>query len=316
MRMIKRILSLCLILGVLLCASACGKAPEGEATKLSFQAASGYDYLKTLDGTRVTISGYMATSSPVDGSFMFLMNLPYQNCPFCVPNTSQLSNTMEVYPEKGDSFGYTNQAIQVVGTLMVAENENEPFTDMYGYEFNYKIVDATYTIIQAEDLSAEMALWQKIAETDVVNDIYRMYDYVNFLCAWNTYYVNSGTDENGNVVPGYFLYPTDALYLVTTDGAQYNYGYQEGYFDSIVERIEAVDPDAFEDLVANVRGAGALAEKALGELVGEKYTSEKKYLEQFGAEDFVYTLNIGEELTTEMQTLYYAFANWLGSWEM
>ena len=34
-------------------------------------------------------------------SFMFLMNLPYQSCPFCVPNTSQLSNTMEVYPKKG-----------------------------------------------------------------------------------------------------------------------------------------------------------------------------------------------------------------------
>ena len=67
--------------------------PNGEnVTKLSFKAASGYDYLKTLDGTLVTISGYMATSSPVDGSFMFLMNLPYQSCPFCVPNTSQLSN--------------------------------------------------------------------------------------------------------------------------------------------------------------------------------------------------------------------------------
>ena len=71
--------------------------PNGEnVTKLSFKAASGYDYLKTLDGTLVTISGYMATSSPVDGSFMFLMNLPYQSCPFCVPNTSQLSNTMEI----------------------------------------------------------------------------------------------------------------------------------------------------------------------------------------------------------------------------
>ena len=73
--------------------------PSGEnITKLSFKAASGYDYLKTLNGTLVTISGYMATSSPVDGSFMFLMNLPYQSCPFCVPNTSQLSNTMEIYP--------------------------------------------------------------------------------------------------------------------------------------------------------------------------------------------------------------------------
>ena len=154
-----------------------------DVQKLSFKAASGYDYLKSIEGATVTISGYMATSSPVDGSFMFLMNLPYQTCPFCVPNTSQLSNTMETYPKKGETFAYTTQAIRVVGKLEVSESEDKPFTDMYGYEFCCKIVDATYTIIKAEELSADMALWQKIAETDVVSEIYRMYDYVNFLCA-------------------------------------------------------------------------------------------------------------------------------------
>ena len=316
MRKLKRILSLCVIAALLLCFAGCKETRTDEVIKLSFRAASGYDYLKTLDGTQVSISGYMATSSPVDGSFMFLMNLPYQSCPFCVPNTSQLSNTMEVYSKKNEPFAFTNQAIQVVGTLEVAESEDKPFTDMYGYEFNYKIVDATYTVIQADALSEEMALWQKIAETDVVSDIYGMYDYVNFLCAWNTYYVNSGYDENGNVAPGYYLYPTDALYLITTDGAQYNYGYQDGYFDRIISKIESVDPNAFADLVANVQSAEALAKKALTELENENYTSEKKYLEQFGTEDLVYTLNIGEELTAEMQALYSAFANWLGSWEM
>ena len=254
---------------------ACGEDridPNGEnVTKLSFKAASGYDYLKTLDGTLVTISGYMATSSPVDGSFMFLMNMPYQSCPFCVPNTSQLSNTMEIYPKKGKTFSYTTQAIQVVGTLEVSESEDKPFTDMYGYEFCCKIVDATYTIIKAEDLSEDMALWQKIANTDVVNDIYKMYDYVNFLCAWNTYFVNSYTNENGETVPGYYLYASDAERFIYKDGAQYNYGYNEGYFDSIVAEIEAVDKTAFEDLVANVRKAEALANKALDELENKKH---------------------------------------------
>lgn len=285
-------------------------------TKLSFKAASGYDYLKTLDGTLVTISGYMATSSPVDGSFMFLMNLPYQSCPFCVPNTSQLSNTMEIYPKKGESFSYTTQAIQVVGTLEVSESEDKPFTDMYGYEFCCKIVDATYTIIKAEDLSEDMALWQKIANTDVVNDIYKMYDYVNFLCAWPTYYVNSYTDENGTTNPGYYLYASDAENYIYKDGAQYNYGYKEGYFDSIVAKIEAVDKTAFADLVANVRKAEALANKGLAELESKNYTSEYKYVEMFGKEDYVYTLNKGDELAEEMQEIYMEFSNWLGSWEM
>lgn len=316
MRKRKRMISLCLIAALLLCFAGCKETQTGEVTKLSFQAASGYDYLKTLDGTQVSISGYMATSSPVDGSFMFLMNLPYQSCPFCVPNTSQLSNTIEVYSKKNEPFVFTNQAIQVVGTLEVAESEDKPFTDMYGYEFSFKIMDATYTVIQADELSEDMALWQKIAQADVVTDIYAMYDYVNFLCAWNTCYVNSGYDENGNIVPGYYLYPTDAVYLITTDGAQYNYGYKDGYFDGIVNKIQGVDPVAFQDLVANVRSAQALAQKALAELENENYTYEVKYLEQFGTEDKVYTLNNGEELTAQVQTLYYAFSNWLGSWEM
>ena len=287
-----------------------------EAIKLSFKAASGYDYLKTIDGQTVTISGYIATSSPVDGSFMFLMNLPYQSCPFCVPNTSQLSNTMEIYPKDGETFPYTAQAIQVVGRLVVCESEDKPFTDSYGYEFCCKIVDATYTIIKAEDLSADMALWQKIAEADVVNDIYKMYDYVNFLCAWNTYFINSYTDANGVTQPGYFLYAKDAENYIYKDGAQYNYGYKEGYFDAIVAKIEAVDKTAFADLVANVRKAEALAKDALAELENKNYTYEYKYVEKYGTEDYVYTLNKGEELQRRMSEAYTEFSNWLGSWEM
>ena len=287
-----------------------------DAVKLSFKTASGYDYLKSIDGQTVTISGYMATSSPVDGSFMFLMNLPYQSCPFCVPNTSQLSNTLEIYPKKGEAFSYTAQAIQVVGTLVVAESEDKPFTDKYGYEFCCKIVDATYKIIKSEDLSEDVALWQKVASSDVVNDIYKMYDYLNFVCAWDTYFINSYTDADGNVHPGYFLYASDAKNFIYKDKAQYNYGYQEGYFDSLVKKIEAIDKEAFADLVANVRKAEALAADALSELENGKYTYEYKYVEKFGTEDYVYTLNKGEELQARMKEIYTEFSNWLGGWEM
>ena len=315
-----KLLSFLLVL-VLLSASfvACNdgnSTDDTDAVKLSFKAASGYDYLKTLDGQKVTISGYMATSSPVDGSFMFLMNLPYQSCPFCVPNTSQLSNTMEIYPKKGDTFEYTSQAIKVVGTLEVSDSEDEPFTDRYGYEFCCKIVDATYSILSSEDLSVDVALWQKIASSNVVNDIYEMYDYVNFLCAWNTYFVNSYTNEKGELVPGYYLYPSDAENFLYKEGAQFNYGYKDGYFDAIVAKIEAVDKTAFKDLVSNVRKAEALANDAIAELENENYTYEYKYVEKFGKSDYVYTLTNGDELSGRMSDLYTEFSGWLGGWEM
>ncbi len=312
--MLKKIL--CLILATLSLFFVIGCGDTADAIKLSFKSASTFDYLKSIDGQTVTINGYMATSSPVDGSFMFLMNLPYQSCPFCVPNTSQLSNTMEVYPKNGKSFPFTNQAIKVTGKLKVAESEDKFFTDRYGYEFNFMIIDADYKILKSEEISNDVSLWNKVAESDLVSDMYSMYDYVNFLCAWNTYYVNNYTDSNGNEVKGYYLYPADAINYLTKDGAQWNYGYKDGYFDGIIAKIKSIDETKLNDLVANVEKAKALAEKALNELNSGNYTYEYKYVEMFGTSDKVYTLNKGDELKSEMDAIYSEFSNWLGGWEM
>ena len=74
-----KILCLLLVFSLSLGLIGCGGNSEDEkdAVKISFASAAGYDYLKTLNGKKVTINGYMATSSPVDGAFFFLMNLPY-----------------------------------------------------------------------------------------------------------------------------------------------------------------------------------------------------------------------------------------------
>ncbi len=313
----KRICTLMLCILLTVCSVACGKAPAEESvTKLSFKSATSYEDLKAMDGKTVTINGYMATSSPVDGGYIFLMNLPYQSCPFCVPNTSQLSNTMAVYAPDGESFSYTTQAIKVVGKLDVADSEDQPFTDNYGYQFNFKIVDATYTILKSEELSANMALWQKIANSDVIANVYAMFDYLNFVCCWNTYFINSYVDESGTTVPGYFLYASDALRFLTTDGAQWNYGYKDGYFEGLISQVQAVDPTAFGDLVAIIEKAQTLADKAVGELETGNYTYELQYVEKFGTQDYIYTINIGEELTASMQQLYLEFEQWLAGWEM
>ena len=314
---LKRICALTLCILLVICSVACDKAPSEESvTKLSFKSATSYEDLTAMDGKTVTINGYMATSSPVDGGYIFLMNLPYQSCPFCVPNTSQLSNTMAVYAPKGDSFAYTTQAIKVVGTLDVADSEDQPFTDNYGYQFNFKIVDATYTILKSEELSANMALWQKIANSDVIASVYAMFDYLNFVCCWNTYFINSYVDETGATVPGYFLYASDALQFLTTDGAQWNYGYKDGYFEGLIAQVQAVDPTAFADLVAIIEQAQVLADKAIGELESGNYTYELQYVEKFGTQDYIYTINIGEELTAAMQDIYMEFEQWLAGWEM
>ncbi|MBO5286909.1 MAG: hypothetical protein J6B34_02160 [Clostridia bacterium] len=310
---------ICLLLAglAILSVVGCGATiDDSDAIKISFKSALSYDYLKSIDGRKVVINGYMATSSPVDGSSMFLMNLPYQSCPFCVPNTSQLSNTMKVYPMSGKRFGFTNQAIKVVGTLVVSPSVDQVFNDQYGYSFNFKIVDAQYAALSAEDLSVDINLWKRVADSGVVNDIYDMYEYVNFLCAWNTYSMKSSTNADGTVNPGFYLYPSDAKRLLTEEGAQFNYGYKDGYFEGIVRKLKSIDENAFDDLVANILSAKALSEKALKELNDGNYTSELKDLPEFGTRDYVYTLTNGDALINEMNSVYSEFTNWLGGWEM
>ena len=203
------ILMLCLAMLVpVLCG--CGKQEKEEPTKmLSFSQAQSVEEMQTYDGQKVTIIGYMSTLSPISGDFMYLMNLPYQSCPFCVPNTTQLSNTMAVYAKDGQEFEFTDSAIQVTGVMEFGD-----YTDEFGYEYSYRIKDAEFSEVDTSDMSEKLKLWQQLASTDVISDVYSMYEYLNFLCYWPSYTAAFGDGED-------YLYPTDALHFIQDDGAQY-----------------------------------------------------------------------------------------------
>lgn len=280
--------------------------------QLSFKNAASIEYLRSIDGSTVTINGYLAESSPADGSFIFLMNLPYQSCPFCVPNTSQLANTLEVYPEKGETFGYTTQAVNVTGTLVCAKND-VAFTDDYGYEFLYKLEDAEYKILSEEDLSAEMSLWQKIAEAGIVSDMYNLYNYVDLTIEWNNYYLDSYVDEEGNEQPGYFYYSSDAQQAIDAWYSNYKDGTA---FDELVTKLKAYKDPSTDTLAANVEKARALAQKGMDKLESGDYTYELQFVEQFGVEDYIYTINGQDDLFTEFDNIYGEFADWIASWEL
>ena len=77
-----------------------------------------------------------------------------------------------------------------------------------------------------------------------------------------------------------------------------------------------ISKTGLSDLVDNIGQAQKLAEDALAELKNGNYTYEKKYVEEFGQEDYIYTLNKGEELAARMDELYYFFSDWLAGWEL
>ncbi len=277
--------------------------PKG-ITTLSFSKANSIEEMEKIDGGKVEIIGYMSTLSPINGSFMYLMNLPYQSCPFCIPNTTQLSNTIAVYAKNGSAFEFTDRAIKVEGTMEFGD-----YTDEYGYEYSYRIKDATYTVIDTSELGDKMLLWQQLAETDVISEVYSMYEYVNFLCFWPSYTVEFSSGKD-------YLYPADALMFIEEDGAQYNYGAKDGYFDNMINTIKEVNETEFEPLVQNIEKAKALSEKALAALRNDEFDVISEYSGAFNDGRNQYKMRDYLTYEKEMQEIYKEFSEWLAEWEI
>lgn len=300
----KRILSIILVLALALCLTACGgkSADMVSISEISFSDAVSFETLKKLDGQSVSIVGYMATISPISGKYMYLMNLPYQNCPFCVPNTTQLANTMAVYAPDGDTFDYTDQAIRITGTMVI-----EDIVDEFGYSYNYRIADASYEIVDLSTVSEEYTLWQAIATDGIVTELNAMFDYLFFLCQW-TEYQGSYVDESGNTV-AFFMYPGDVFNYLEDESA-YGYAdkYADSYFPGLISRIRAISPDALEDLVAIVEAAHVQADIALAALNNGEYTYDEV--------NDKYILINNDILYEQFYDVYYRFSDWLTRWEL
>lgn len=293
----------CFVLTIVICASAFVSCSDGQSGRmLSFAESQSVAEMEKLDGQTVSMIGYMSTLSPISGKFMYLMNLPYQSCPFCIPNTTQLSNTIAVYAK--DEFEFTDSAIKVTGVLDFGD-----YTDEFGYEYGYRIKDATYEVLNTADMSDELRLWQSLAADGAISEVFNMFEYLNFVCNWATYTANFGEGKD-------YLYPTDAIKFIETDGSQFNYGYKNGYFDNLIGRIKAVDPTAFSELISVIERAKTLADSAYSDLKGGKYSETTEYSNLFKDGRKQYIMNSATEFSSGMDSLYSEFSAWLSGWEL
>ncbi|MDD7451810.1 MAG: hypothetical protein PUK76_12290 [Treponema sp.] len=301
MKRISALLALLVCLALL--ATGCGgKQISTEATKLSFADSASLDALKALDGKSVTITGYMATLSPLSGEYIYLMNMPYQSCPFCVPNTNQLANTMAVYAPSGSKFEFTDRPVQIKGTLRVQDRVDE-----YGYSYNYFIEDASYSVVDLSSVSQDYALYQSLAEDGVIADVNAMFDYLMFVCQW-TEYMGSYIDENGAEI-SYYLYPGDAANILADDGP-YGYAAQASadYFPGLTARVNAVSATGLTELTDIIASAQTVEQYARSELESGNYTYDE------AADKYILTND--EDLYNRFYEVYLAFSNWLAQYEL
>ncbi|MCR4620797.1 MAG: hypothetical protein K5663_01810 [Clostridiales bacterium] len=259
----KRLAALLLCAALTLCICSCGST--GAVTRLGFSGASNINLLKSLDGKQVEITGYMATVSPVTGEFIYLMNLPYQSCPFCKPNTTELSNTIAVYAKKGSRFDFTDRAVKVTGKL-----EMGTYKDEFGYDYSYRIVDAKAQIVELKELSGDYAIWTQLSQNGIVSEVYSMFDFLHLVCQWSDYYLTI-THENGETEQ-VNMWPGDLINLLNEPEPN-GYATQNapGYFSGLIERVNAVSAEKLRDLSDLLSECEQLKNEALQDIENERF---------------------------------------------
>ena len=296
MKAVSLLMALMLLAALL---SGCGQG-SAEAVKLSFAESASIETIESLKGKAVTLTGYMATLSPLSGEYIYLMNLPYQSCPFCVPNTQQLANTMAVYAKKGQKFEFTDRPVRIDGRIELGD-----FTDEYGYTYNYRIVDATWAPVDLSEVSAEYALYEALAADGVISDINGMFDYLLFVCDWPEYQ-GSMADESGVAVP-YYLYPGDAENALKDENGFARQA-AEDFFPGLIKRVQAVNAEKLSDLVEILRDAAEVEKYAREQLASGEY--------RYDAAGDCYTLNDAEGLMARFQETYGRFSQWLTRYQL
>ena len=146
--------------------------------------------LKNLNGKKVEIKGYPAVQSPLDESFVYLNNQPFVTCPFCTIGDVTKLEVIPIFMANKSKIKYTENAIDVVGTLEVAAK-----VDSEGYTTQFRIYADKVTEIT--DSNANKA----------VNEYYAMLSQAGMVYDIQTLQMNVEYASN----PEYMIYYDEAL---------------------------------------------------------------------------------------------------------
>ncbi|MBQ9279689.1 MAG: hypothetical protein IJ215_01390 [Clostridia bacterium] len=108
----------------------------------------------SFNGEMVELTGYMAVQSPLDESYVYLVNQPYVSCPFCAIGDVTKLEIIPVYMANGGAIKYTENGVTVRGTLEVAEK-----VDALEYTTQCRIIADKVTEIIDENADKELQAW-------------------------------------------------------------------------------------------------------------------------------------------------------------
>lgn len=122
--------------------------------------------LEPYNNKKVTAVGYLSPVMGYDESFGYLMNLPYQTCPYCIPDDGRITNTIAIFAPQGKKIGYTEAAVIVKGTLKL-----EDYVDDYGYEYSYRLIDVEIEEADVTTVGEKINLYNQVADKEILTGI-------------------------------------------------------------------------------------------------------------------------------------------------
>lgn len=161
------IIAVVVILGILESNKKVFSENEQGITMIKFKSTASEKEIEELNGKKVSITGYLSTLSPLNGEFAYLMNLPYQNCPYCIPGSSQITNTLAIFAKNNEKIEFTDLPVTVVGELEIGE-----FRDNFGYEYSVRLKDVTVNNADIDVLSENIRKYNVLAENGVLAKVY------------------------------------------------------------------------------------------------------------------------------------------------
>lgn len=134
--------------------------------------------VKSLEGKKVALTGFIAVQSPVSEKFAYLVSMPYVSCPYCSPDTNMLISVMPIISSTAvPKIHYTSNSVIVKGTLEIADK-----TDEFGYSSPYRVIADSVEVYEKSNYSKEMQDYIKVSSSGNIDAAtYYMYNFYYML---------------------------------------------------------------------------------------------------------------------------------------
>lgn len=222
-------------------------ATDKGVVELKFKNTNSDEYVSSLNGKKVKMTGYISTLSPVNGKFAYLMNMPYQSCPYCVPGTSQIYNTIAIYAKENSKIEFTNDPVTVEGTL-----ETGTFTDEFSYEYGVRIANATVKKADVSKLSQNILMYSAISEEGIVDEIYATINGIDQIVYYDYY---------------------EYYYQVSPDTLS---PFDTGRITTVIGKLKGISTENYKDIISVLESARTIALSANKNLTDKNYEKNKE----------------------------------------